>query len=136
MTFRRALVPVDQRRCLDPLVIGLTMIGLLAGCANTDRPSNTEWASRWEQKQELVPAQDELIDGGRSFCDQLLAELRMQLDDLQPTPSESIDPALDSWSAHLRTLAFECPTDPVRISADLATINALAAEIQTALGEY
>jgi hypothetical protein len=75
-----------------------------------------------------------MVDGGRSHCDQLLAELRMQLGDLEPTPSESIDPALDSWSAHLSTLAFECPTDPARIRADLEVISALAAEIQTALG--
>lgn len=135
MMFRCGRVPGHRRRCLDPLVIGSTLLALLAGCADTDRPSTTEWASVWEREQELVPSLDEMIDGGRSYCDQLLADLRMQLDDLQPTPSESIDPALDSWSAHLRTLAFECPTDPVRISADLATINALAAEIETALGE-
>lgn len=135
MMFRRACVPGERRRCLAPIVIGLTMIGLLAGCASADRPSSSEWANRWEQKQALVPTEDEMVARGRSYCDELLAELRVQLDDLQPTSSESIDPALESWSAHLRTLAFECPTDPTRISADLATISALAAEIQTALDE-
>jgi hypothetical protein len=87
------------------------------------------------RKQALIPTEDEMVDGGRSYCDQLLAELRMPLDDLEPTPNESIDPALESWSAHLRTLAFECPTDPARIRADLATISVLAAEIQAGLGE-
>lgn len=131
----RARVRGDRRRRLDPLVIGLTVIGVLAGCVSADRPSVAEWADRWEQQQALVPTQDEMIEGGRADCDQLLTQLRMQLDDLRPTPTESIDPALESWSAHLRTLAFECPTDPARIDADLATIDALAAEIQAALGE-
>lgn len=125
----------ERRRYAGAFVIGSTMVGLVMGCASTDRPSSGEWADRWEESQDLVPTEDEVIDGGRSYCDQLVAELRLQLDDLEPTPSESIDPTLDAWSAHLRTLAFECPTDPARIAADLATINALAAEIQTALRE-
>lgn len=76
-----------------------------------------------------------MVDGRRPYCDQLVAELRLQLEDLEPTPRESIDPALEAWGAHLRTLAFECPTDPALIAAQLATINSLAAEIRTALDE-
>jgi hypothetical protein len=125
----------ERRRCLAPVVIGATMIGLVAGCASADRPSSIEWGSRWEQRQALVPTEDDMIGGGRSYCGQLLPELRVQLADLEPTPSESIDPAFDSWSAHLRTLAFECPADPARVRSDLATIGDLAAEIQAALGE-
>jgi hypothetical protein len=132
---RCARVVRGRHRRFEGMVIGAATIGMLAGCASTDRPSGSEWGNRWEQKQALVPTEDEMMDGGRSYCDQLLAELRLQLDDLEPTPEESIDPAFESWSAHLRTLAFECPSDPARISADLAVISALAAEIQTALDE-
>jgi len=130
---RRACLTDERHRTVAPIMIGVAVIALLAGCAFDDRPSSSEWGNRWEQKQALVPTEDEMIGGGRSYCDQLVADLREQLDDLDPTPSESIDPALDSWSAHLRTLAFECPTDPLRIAAELATINSLAAEVEAAL---
>jgi hypothetical protein len=133
--FRRACVSGDRRRCVDPIVIGLAVIGLLEGCASTDRPSSSEWGTQWNQKRALVPTADEMVEGGRVYCDELLAKLRMQLDDLRPTPSESIDPALDSWSAHLRTLAFDCPADRARINAELATIDALADEIEAVLRE-
>ena len=122
----------ERRRCPGALVT-VGMIGLLAGCASADRPARNEWRTQWEQKQALVPTEDEMVDGGRSYCDQLLADLRTQLDDLKPTPDESIDPAFESWSAHLRTLAFECAPDPARIGAQLATISTLAAEIEAAL---
>lgn len=138
MTTRHGPFGDDRGRRLELLVVRLittvAAAGLLAGCAD-DRPSSTEWAERWEAKQALVPTQAAMIDGGRSFCDQLVADLRTQLDDLEPTPSESIDPALESWSAHLRTLAFECPADPSIVADELATIDALGAEIETALAE-
>lgn len=124
----------DRRRRLETLVVSLAAVGLLAGCEG-GRPSSAAWADRWDDVRALVPTEDELVDGGRSFCDQLVADLRTQLDDLEPTPSESIDPALESWSDRLRTLAFECPSDPALIADDLATIDALTAEIQLALDE-
>ena len=39
------------------------VIGLLTGCASTDRPSRTDWGTRWEQQQALVPTEDEMIVG-------------------------------------------------------------------------
>lgn len=74
-----------------------------------------------------------MIAGGRPYCDNLVAELRIELDDLQPTPNESIDPPLESWIERLRTLAFECPADPQLINAELTTIGTLEAEILLAL---
>ena len=109
------------------------MIGLLAGCAPSARPSFSEWSVPWDEAQRLVPTARQLLDDGRAHCDPLLVQLRTELDDLSPAPSESVDPALDAWSAHVLTLSFECPSDVTEIRERLATIHQLEAEIAAAL---
>jgi hypothetical protein len=107
-------------------------VAMLTGCTAGDRPAFSDWNERWNDAQLLVPTERDLVEGGRPFCDQLLGQLRIELADLTPTPSESVDPAFDGWGEHLRTLAFECPTDPTEISATLSTIRQLEAEIAAA----
>lgn len=111
------------------IAAGLASVAILAGCTAGDRPAFSDWSERWDEAQLLVPTEHELVDGRRTYCDQLLGRLRVELTDLTPTPSESIDPAFDAWSDHLRTLAFECPVVPMEINAALSTIHQLEAEI-------
>lgn len=56
----------DRRRRRETLVVSLTAIGLLAGC-DGGRPSSAEWTERWDDARALVPTEEQLVDGGRSF---------------------------------------------------------------------
>lgn len=127
---RTTPAPTHRRRSLTcTIAAGGAAVALLAGCAASDRPAFGVWSERWNEAQLLVPSERELVEGGRTYCDQLLGQLRSELTDLTPTPSESVDPAFDAWSDHVRTLAFECPNDPTEIDVALSTIRQLEAEI-------
>ncbi len=119
----------SDRSVVTRVLAGGAAVAILAGCTSADRPTFSDWNPRWDEAQLLVPTEQELVDGGRAHCDQLLVRLRTELTDLTPAPSESIDPAIDEWSNQVRTLAFECPTDPTEVDQALSTIHELEAEI-------
>ena len=123
--------PAHLRRRLT-CAIAAVAVALVAGCATNDRPTFSVWNERWSEVQLLVPTEHELVEEGRPYCDRLLGELRTALTDLTPTPSESVDPTFETWSDHVRTLAFECPADPTEIAGALSTIHQLEAEIAAA----
>ena len=130
---RTGPAPAHRRRSLARVIgVGGAAAALLAACAASDRPAFSVWMARWNEAQLLVPTERELLEGGRPYCDRLIGRLRTELTDLTPTPAESVDPAYDSWSDRVRTLAFECPTDPTEIDAALSTIHQLEVEIATA----
>ncbi len=120
-----------------PLARGLASggitIALLAGCGASGRPASSEWTETWNEAQELVPTELELAEGGRGYCDQLLGQLRTELPALTPSPSESIDPALDAWNNQLLTLAFECPSNPSLIGQQLSKLHEFETEIAAVL---
>ena len=111
---------------------GLAVV-LLAACGTSDRPAASDWTETWNEAQGLVPTATELAEGGRAYCDQLLGQLRTELPALAPAPSEAIDPALDAWSNQLRTLAFECPSEPSVIEQELSKLDDLETEIAAVL---
>ena len=123
--------PRRRRRTIRILATCVAAIALL-GCAAEDRPSVGEWTERWEAARGLVPTDRDLADGGSEYCDELTQRVRTELDGLTPAPSESIDQTVRDWRDRLRTLAFECPTDPVVVADALATIHTLEAEIAAA----
>lgn len=127
---------MDIRRCQPlarSLASGAVALVAVAGCGGSDRPSVTEWSERWNDAQAFVPSEQELVEEGGAYCDQLLGQLRTELPDLTPTPSASIDPVLAAWIDHLRTLAFECPSDPGVIRQELSTLHEFESEIGAGL---
>ena len=124
-------------RCRSPArslaTRGVALVVIVAGCGASGRPSVTEWSDRWREAQAYVPTEQELAEEGGAYCDQLLGRLRTDLPDLVPTPSESIDPVVAGWIDHLRTLAFECPSDPGVIRLELSTLDEFATEIGAGL---
>lgn len=115
------------------LAVAGSALVLVAGCSDVDRPGAGEWQVQWDQARRLVPSERDLLDDGRTTCDELLGRLRSELDQLTPAPSEAMEPTLDAWSDRVRTVTFECPSDPIRIDAALTTIRELESEILAAL---
>ena len=129
----KAMLIRQQRPLTRGLASGGIAIALLAGCSASGRPATSEWSETWNEAQELVPTEQEFAEGGRAYCDQLLGQLRTELPALTPSPSESIDPALDAWSNQLRTLAFECPSNPSIIRHELSKLHDFETEIAAVL---
>lgn len=129
---RQVLVSVRR-----PLARSLATVGVViaasAGCGERDRPSVSEWSDRWNDAQALVPTEQELLEAGGAYCDQLLEQLRAELPDLVPAAIDSIDPVLAAWIDHLRHLAFECPSDPSVIRRELTTLHEFESEIDAGL---
>jgi len=104
-----------------------------AGCGSDDRPSDADWAAEWEREQALVPTADEIVQGGRDLCDDLVGQYRESMSRLTPTPAESLDDAVEAWVDHAESIVFECPDDRVQIEQRLVQLDVLAAEVDAGL---
>jgi hypothetical protein len=114
-------------------IVALSVVALIAGCGGDDRPSDADWAIEWEREQALVPSAAELADGGRPLCDELVGEYRESMTRLTPTPSETLDDAVEAWVDHAESIVFECPAEPAAIEQRLGELDVLAAEIDAGL---
>jgi len=106
--------------------------GSLTGCGD-DRPSDDAWRIEWETQRDAFPSADELLAGGLDGCGELLGRLRVELDELRPTPSAEIDDAFEAWAAHVETIAFECPDDAADLAQRYRELDVLASEIDAGL---
>ena len=105
----------------------------VAGCGDDDRPSDADWAVAWEAERALVPAQDELVAGGRELCDELVGTYRERFDDLRPTPSAALDDAVDAWIEQAEQIVFECSDDAAVLTDEYDELRVLEAEIDAGL---
>lgn len=123
---------VDQRSRIRwfETVIALTA---LAACGSDDRPSGATWQVEWELQRDAFPDAGELVAGGRDLCDDLVGELRVDLPELVPTPTEALDDAVQVWSDQAETIVFECRDDPAELAEQYDTLDILAAEIDSGL---
>ena len=122
-----------RRKLTRSVASGALAIALATGCGAEERPAVKDWTEKWNEVRLLVPTAQEFTDGGGPYCDRLLGQLRTELPALTPTPSESIDPALNAWSDQLRTLAFECPSNPSVISHELSKLHDFESQIAAVL---
>jgi hypothetical protein len=116
------------------MAVAALMFGLVA-CGGDERPTTAEWSAAWTAEQARVPTADELLAGGRSLCDESVADLRSSRDRLEPTPSEALDAAVDDWIGHAEALVFECPTDPDEVGGRYEQLAVFAAEIDAGLDQ-
>jgi hypothetical protein len=114
-------------------ILTTVALSIASGCGGDDRPSDADWAVTWERERALVPTVDELLDGGRRLCDDLVGEYRESMPRLTPTPSDTLDDAVQEWVEEAESLVFECPDDTVEIEARLADLDVLATEIDAGL---
>ncbi len=126
-----------RQRTVRPVAAGwaaavAALVGLGA-CGGDDRPTDAEWAERWELERAAYPAADELLAGGDEFCGELLGRLRDDLDALLPTPAPALDGPVREWRDHAETIAFECHDDPDVLAAELDELDVLAAEVDAGL---
>jgi hypothetical protein len=105
----------------------------LAACGGDDRPSNAAWQVEWALRRDAFPDADQLVAGGRDLCDQLVGQLRGDLPELVPTPTEALDEAVQAWSDHAETIVFECRDDPSELADQYDTLDILAAEIDSGI---
>jgi hypothetical protein len=103
------------------------------GCGGDDRPSEADWAVEWDAEQALVPTEREILDGGRPLCVDLVGEYRESMSRLTPTPTASLDAAVEAWVDDAESLVFECPDDLVEVEQRLADLAVLTAEIAAGL---
>lgn len=117
--------------------VGLTCaaaVVLLAGCGGgSERPSDEAWQEIWDRERASIPDADTIIAGGIELCAQLLGELRIELPELRPTPTEALDEPVAAWVAHVETIAFECPQERADLTDKLRTLDLLTAEIEAGL---
>lgn len=112
----------------------LTLLAGTAGCSSDgDRPADADWVRRWEEARQLIPDAQTIIDGGSEFCDELNGRLRVELPELLPSPSESLDEAVSQWVAQAEDISFECPRDQSVLTSRLTTLETLAAEVDGGL---
>ena len=107
---------------------------LIASCGGGDeRPTDAVWKTTWLERQTLMPDADELAAGGADLCGELVGLFHAEMPDLRPTPTEALDAAVEAWVDHAETIVFECHHDPDDLAARFATLNVLAAEIDSGL---
>lgn len=115
-------------------LVAVAIVALATGsCGGDDRPSDADWAVEWAREQALVPTADELIAGGRTLCDELVGEYRESMSRLTPTPSDTLDDAVEEWVEQAESLVFECPSDAGEVEARRADLEVLVTEIDAGL---
>ena len=105
----------------------------LGGCGSGDEPTEAEWLSRWERERDSVPTVEQMIDGGREYCDDLNGQYRERLPGIESPPIEVLDDTVREWIDEVEDLVFDCPDDPTEIAQRLDQIDILTAEIDAAL---
>ena len=148
MTRARSNRPADQRPAAERMAAGprrahsrpvartvgvATLLALVVACGGSDRPSDDAWRETWERQRILVPDADTIVAGGAEFCGELVGELRVELAELRPTPTEALDDPVDDWIAHAENIAFDCPDDRADLANRLRTLDLIAAEIEAGL---
>lgn len=99
---------VQPRRGLL-LVLGLC---LLVACSRGDRPSTADWLPSWQAIVAVVPEQSKLGDPpDEALCQDTLADLRVQNEDLLPSPSVTVDDLAGEWIAVAEAAFFDCPPE-------------------------
>jgi len=108
---------------------------IIAGCGSSEdeRPAAGPWRSTWEDSQRLVPVAEAIINGDEDLCGERLGTFRTELPALRPTPFEALDATLEDWISLAETIMFECTDDPAELDEQLATLGALAAEVDAGL---
>jgi hypothetical protein len=115
------------------LATAVATAAAFVACDGGDRPSDAAWHTEWEEQRDAFPSADALLSGGRELCDRLVGELRAELPALVPTPTEALDDAVQAWSDHAETIAFECRDDPAELAEQYDQLDILAAEIDSGL---
>lgn len=110
----------------------LTPFALAVSACGDDRPDRATWTAGWERARGIVPTADEFASGGQDLCDELTGEMREQLPELTPTPSDALDDVVSSWTEHAEGIAFDCP-DGAELRERLAELEVLAAEIESGI---
>ncbi len=115
------------------LIAPLVVFGV--ACAETrERPTEAEWKLDWDQRRQLVPGVEELLLGGREFCDDLDSEFRVVLRELLPSPSKVLDEPVTEWTDRALSIVFECSDDESTLIEQLEALDVVAAEIDGGLG--
>jgi len=109
-------------------------VGVGAGCTDVgERPTEAEWLPEWEQRQELIPDTNTILEGGRDLCDELDGQFRVSLPELLPSPAEVLDDPVSAWISHAVSIVFECSKDESTVVQQLETLEVLAEEVDGSL---
>jgi hypothetical protein len=100
------------------LAIFVAFALMLAGCSSTDRPDAERWRLDWQMMVSLIPDQFELGDPpNQELCQETLAGIRAQSEDLLPSPASSIDELANQWISIAEEAFFDCPPEGQEIAS-------------------
>ncbi len=92
------------------LLLVATVVSVVVAACIPARPSPADWASRWESAVASLPPRPG--PGGSidpATCERTLGELRLQRNDLLPSPDDRLDETVDQWFRLAEEMFFECP---------------------------
>ncbi len=92
------------------LLLVVTALALVTAACTPTRPGTEEWSGRWEAAVATLPTRPEAgaaVDP--ATCERVLAELRLQRNNLLPSPDDRLDETVDQWFRLAEEIFFECP---------------------------
>ncbi len=92
------------------LLLLVTALALVSAACTPARPDTEEWSRRWETAVATLPTRPETgttIDP--ATCEEVLGRLRLQRNDLLPSPDDRLDETVDQWFRLAEEIFFECP---------------------------
>lgn len=88
------------------LLVALT----LAACSGSDRPDIATWLPKWDAVVAVVPPEAGLGNPpNKTRCQETLAALRTENEDLLPAPSVTVDDLVREWIEVAQAAFFDCP---------------------------
>lgn len=94
------------------VLLALAVASSLAACSGQQRPDPETWLPHWEAEIAAIPAQDELGEPpDQALCQDTLALVREENEDLLPSPSVTVDDLVTEWIAVAEAAFFDCPPE-------------------------
>lgn len=119
------------------VTLGLGTLALLTACSSPERPDAATWLPHWEEEIAAIPSQDDLGDPpDQALCQDTLASVREENEDLLPSPSVTVDDLVTEWIQVAEAAFFDCPPEGDDIDSFDAAYEELARieeSVETAL---
>lgn len=93
-------------------VFAILIVLALTACSRGERPDAASWLPQWSAIVGVIPSQADLGDPpSEDLCQTTLADIRIQDEDLLPSPSVTVDDLASEWVAIAEAAFFDCPPE-------------------------
>lgn len=122
---------------LRTVMLVVVLLALLSACSGPERPDAANWLPHWDEEIAVIPPQDDLGDPpDKALCQDTLAMVREENEDLLPSPSVTVDDLVTEWIEVAEAAFFDCPPEGEDIDSFDAAYEELARiqeSVETAL---